>query len=67
MVFQMPAPDKSYVFVASNAEDSEKAAQEIQCWASGQDYCPVPAGQTFTIYSPHAGPREWTLFERRRD
>lgn len=64
MVVQLPYPDKSHVFVASNAENEEQADREVRLWAAGHNYQRQRADRTFTIYKPNVRPREWVLLER---
>ena len=64
MVFEMPCPDKRFVFVASTLEDQQQADTEITTWASSHGYRTPPEDQVFTIFSKVTAVREYRLLER---
>lgn len=64
MVFEMPCPDKSLVFVASTLEDQRQADTEITSWASSHGYRTPPEDKVFTIFNSVSAIREYRLLER---
>ncbi len=66
MVFEMPCPDKQFVFVASTLEDETQADTEITSWADSHGYRTPKLDQVYTVYTNVSPVREWRLLERAR-
>lgn len=66
MVYQMPCPAESLLFVASSLPDDCQAQTEIALWAQENGYLPPQDGQAYIIYEGGAAAREWRLIERLR-
>ncbi|MGI4787481.1 MAG: hypothetical protein ACRYFS_01380 [Janthinobacterium lividum] len=64
MVYQMPCPGKSRIFVASSFSNEDQAHQELTGWASGNGYQFAGPDRTFTVYGCEQRPRQWVLMER---
>ena len=67
MVYQMPCPGKTGVFVASSDPNEDQAHQELLGWAETNGYrFAQKSARTFTVYGSEQQPRQWVLLERAK-
>lgn len=64
MVYRVPGPNTSELFVASDRANPTDALQEIAGWANEHGFGITIPDRTYTIYRAGVPLREWTLISR---
>ena len=64
MVYEMPCPDRRFVFVASTMKDANQADSEVTTWASSHGYREPKTDQVYTVFTKVLEAHEWHLMER---